>query len=230
MGQPVYCSAVMLPYGEREAWWWLHPLHMTQQYCLALWLPGFPPQAFPITISSITSPRSLSLQSTAALTVGLLHKPWTSVPSCCPFQETHVPTSICMALTRTVWFSFNLGCHRSAVSLSALNVSPLTQTIALLWGSDRASVPPPNEGRSTPTPVFPPSSFILLSFAWFYIFFSTGQVALFALSWCSACTSVSDGAFLIYPWREIYSTSTYSSAILSSGLNISCFNGKKEFN
>ena len=34
-------------------------------------------------------------------------------------------------------------------------------------------VPPPAEGRSSPTdpPVFPPSSFILLSFAWFWIFF-----------------------------------------------------------
>ena len=32
--------------------------------------------------------------------------------------------------------SFHLGCHRSVVSLSALNVSPLTQTIPLMWGSD----------------------------------------------------------------------------------------------
>ena len=39
-------------------------------------------------------------------------------------------------MARTVWFSFHLGCHRLAVSLLALNVSPLTQTIALLWGSD----------------------------------------------------------------------------------------------
>ena len=60
----------------------------------------------------------------------------------------------------------------------------------------------------------PPSSFILLSFAWFYIFFSTGQVLLSTLSGCSACTSVSEGVFLMYPWREMYSTSTYSSAIL----------------
>ena len=30
------------------------------------WLPGFPPQAFPTTVSSLTSPRSVSLQSTAA--------------------------------------------------------------------------------------------------------------------------------------------------------------------
>ena len=42
----------------------------------------------------------------------------------------------CMAVARTVWFSFHLGCHRSVVSFSALNVSPLTQTIALMWGLD----------------------------------------------------------------------------------------------
>ena len=47
------------------------------------------------------------------------------------------------------------------------------------------------------------------------VFFSTGQVLLFALSWWEhACTSVSEGVFLMYPWREMYSTSTYSSAIL----------------
>ena len=45
-------------------------------------------------------------------------------------------SGLCMAVARTVWFSFHLGCHRSAVSLSALNVSPLTQTVALMWGSD----------------------------------------------------------------------------------------------
>ena len=43
-------------------------------------------------------------------------------------------SGVCMAVARTVWFSFHLGCHRSAVSLSALNVSPLTQTIALMIG------------------------------------------------------------------------------------------------
>ena len=80
-----------------------------------------------------------------------------------------------------------------------------------------ASVPPPAEGRSSPTntSVFPPSSFVLPSFSWFYIFFSTGQVILSTPSWCSACTSVSEGVFLIYPWREMYFMSTYSSTILS---------------
>ena len=104
----------------------------------------------------------------------------------------------------------------TAVSLSALNVSPLTQTIALMWGSYPYFIPPPSEGRSSLTnnPTFPPSSFILLSFAWFYIFFCAGQVLLSALSWCSACTSVSEGVSLLYSWREMLSTSTYSSTIL----------------
>ena len=77
---------------------------------------------------------------------------------------------------------------------------------------------PAAEGRSSPTntPVFPPSSFILLIFAWVYIFLSTHQTFLSSLSWCSTCTSVSEGVFLMYPWREMYSTSTYSSAILFS--------------
>ena len=89
-----------------------------------------------------------------------------------------------------------------------------------------ASVPPPAEGRSSPTntPGFPPSSFILPSFAWVYILFSSGQELLSALSWYSGCTSVSEGVFLMYPWKEMYSTSTYFSAILFSPTFGSIFN------
>ena len=114
-----------------------------------------------------------------------------------------------MVAARTVWFSFRLGWHRSAVSLSALHVSTVTQTIAPMWGWSPASVPPPTEGRSSPTdtPLSPPSSFILPSFAWVYVLFFTGQVLLPAPSWCSACTYVSEGLFLMYLWREIDSTS-----------------------
>ena len=81
-----------------------------------------------------------------------------------------------------------------------------------------ASIPPPTEGRSSPTntPVFPPSSFILPSFSWVCIFFSTGQGLLSTLSWYPACTSVSEGVFLMHPWREMCSTSTSSSALLFS--------------
>ena len=64
-----------------------------------------------------------------------------------------------------------------------------------------ASVPSPAKGRSNPTntPIFPPSSFILPSFVWFYIFFSASQVLLSTLSWCSASTSVSEAVSLMYP-------------------------------
>ena len=81
-----------------------------------------------------------------------------------------------------------------------------------------ASIPPPTEGRSSPTntPVFPPSSFILPSFSWVCIFFSAGQGLLPTLSWHPACTSVSEGVFLMHPWREMCSTSTSSSALLFS--------------
>ena len=116
-----------------------------------------------------------------------------------------------MAAARTVCFSFPLGCHRSPVSLSALNFSPLTQTTAPLWGADPCFSSPTHQGQvqSYQHSCFPPGSLILSSFAWFCIFFSTGQVLLSVLSWRSACTSVSEGVFLMYPWREMYSTSTY---------------------
>ena len=92
-----------------------------------------------------------------------------------------------------------------------------------MWGLDSCFSSPPTKGRSCPTntAVFPPSSFVLPSFVWFYIFFSTGQVLLSTRSWCSACTSVSEGVFLMHPWREMYSMSTYSPAILFSPL--ACF-------
>ena len=74
---------------------------------------------------------------------------------------------------------------------------------------------PSAEGRSNPTntPVSPPSSFVLPSFVWFYILFSTGQLLLSTVSWCSVCTSVSEGVFLMYPWTDRYFTSTYSAIL-----------------
>ena len=91
----------------------------------------------------------------------------------------------------------------------------------------------PHQLRAGPvllTLLFFPSSFVLPSFLWLYMFFSTGQVLLSALSWCSACTSVSEGVFLMYPWREIHaisiihanSTSIYSSIKLFP-LSLPCF-------
>ena len=161
---------------------------MTQQYRLAsmaAWLPSTGishgnlhphiPSIHPSTAKHQPSPWDCS-------TI-----PKLQFPAAAPSRRPIFLSGVRMAAARTVSFSFHLGCHSSAVSLSALNVSPpLTQTIAPMWGSDPASVPPPAEGRSSPTntPVFPPSSFILPSFAWFYIFYSAGQLLLSQLVLC----------------------------------------------
>ena len=65
-------------------------------------------------------------------------------------------------------FPFHLGCHLSAVLLSALNVSPLPQIVTLMWGLDHCfSFPTRRWGKSSPTnsPVSPHYFLILSSFA-----------------------------------------------------------------
>ena len=89
--------------------------------------------------------------------------PKLQLPATVPSRGPASLSQVFMAAARTLWFSFHLGCHRSTVPLSALNVSPLTQTIAQCGDQTPASVPPPTDGRSSPinTPVFPlvPSSY-----------------------------------------------------------------------
>ena len=103
------------------------------------------------TISSSVIPFSSSLQSSPASgsfsSQFFGHTPQTPAPSCCTFQGPSSLSGVCMAAARTVWFSFHLGFHRSAVPLSALNVSPLTQTIAPLWGSDLCFSSPTHQGQ-----------------------------------------------------------------------------------
>ena len=127
------------------------------------------------------SPLSVSPQSLAALPLGLLHNPYTPAPSCYTFQGTCIPVQgrygcskdclilIPFRLPQISCFTLSLKCFSSdSDNCPDVGIGP------------PASVPPPAKGRSNPTntPVFPPSSFILLSFAWLYIFFSTGQVFL----------------------------------------------------
>ena len=56
--------------------------------------------------------------------------PKLQLPAAAPSRRPTFLPRVHMTAARTVWFSFHLGCHRSAVSLSALNVSLLTQTVA----------------------------------------------------------------------------------------------------
>ena len=149
--------------GRERLWWWLHHLRVTQQYP---WLSGFPPQEFSTTVSFLTSPQSISPVNSRPHP-GIAPQ---STNSSSQLLHLEGDLCLCLAMARTVWFSFHLGCHRSAVSLSTLNVSPLTQTIATMWGSDACSSFPTCwvQIQSYQHSHFPPSSFILLSFAWVY--------------------------------------------------------------
>ena len=128
MGQPLYCSAADAGIWRKRLWWWLHPLHMTQQYRLAsmaAWL-----SSAGISHHSLL-PHIPSLHLSA---VNRSPHP-RFAPQSLKLTRWHVSLlGLCMAAVRTVWFSFHLGFHRSPVSLSALNGSPMT--IALMWGSD----------------------------------------------------------------------------------------------
>ena len=91
VGQPLYCSASDAGvWGERGCGDGSTPYAWLSSITLLPWLPGFPPQAFPTTVSCLTSPPSVSLKSTAALTLGLLHNPSTPAPSCCIIQPVQV--------------------------------------------------------------------------------------------------------------------------------------------
>ena len=67
-----------------------------------------------------------------------------------------------------------------------------------------ALVPPPTEGRSHPTntPVSPPSSFVLPSFAWFSIFFSGGLYSFLVVGY--SCT-LSAGVLQALLCLKVYS-------------------------
>ena len=136
MGQPFYCSAANASmwgktgYGDGSGpYAWLSSIPCFHG-CLAFLHRHFPPQ------SPTSHPLNLSLHRQQQ------PYPWDhstipklQLPAAAPSRGP-MSLSGCRAVARTVWFSFHLGCHRSAVSLSDLNVSPLTQTIALLWRLD----------------------------------------------------------------------------------------------
>ena len=67
---------------------------MTQHYLLASMAAWLSSTGIPITISSLTSPGSVSLWSTAALALGLLYNPQIPAPSHCTFQGTCIPALV----------------------------------------------------------------------------------------------------------------------------------------
>ena len=163
--------------------------------CLAFLHRHFPPQ----------SPPSHPLDSSLCSQQQLL--PW----DCSTIPELQLsataPSGVCMAVARTnlILIPFRLP-QISCSTLSLKYFSSDSDNCPTNGIGHKLQFPHPPEGGPSPTytPIYPPGSFILLSFAWFYIFFSTGQVLLSAVSWCSACTSVSEVVFLIYLSVERY--------------------------
>ena len=138
MGQALYCSAADAGMcREREAVVMSPPptcdsaVSLCFYGCLAFCHRHFPPWSPP------SHPLDLFLRSQQqpshwdCSTV-----PKLQLPATAPSRRPGFLPGICKVVARTVWFSFHLCRHRSSVSLSALNVSPLTQTIALMWGLD----------------------------------------------------------------------------------------------
>ena len=110
--------------------------------CLAFLHRHFPPQSPP---SPPVDPSLHSQQQPSPW--GCSTIPKLQLPAAAPSRGPASLSRVRMAAARTVWFSFHSGCHRSAVSLSALNVSPLTQTVALMWGSDPCFSSPTHQGK-----------------------------------------------------------------------------------
>ena len=138
--------------------------------------------------------------------------PKLQLPATVPFMGHKSFSGVCTATARNLWFSLHQGFHRSAVSLSTLNFYSMIQTIAPVWVGALLHFLHRLRSKPTNTPVclfvclfvfFSPSSFIQLSFAWFYIFVSTFQVLLSAFWWCSDYSSVSEGVCLMYPWWDV---------------------------
>ena len=157
MGQPLYCSAAVAGvWGERgygdgsTHYTWLSNI------TLPPWLPSFPPQAIPITISSLTFPQSISPQSTAALTLGLLHTPQTPVLGCCTFQGTLIP----------VWSMY--GCGKDYLILIPFRPQISCVTLSLkCFSSDSDNCPHVGIGPLLQFPHPPRAGLVLLTLLFF---------------------------------------------------------------
>ena len=182
MGPPLYCSAAVpgmwgeRGYGDGSTPYADSAVSPCFHGCLAFLHRHFPPQSPP------SQPLNLFLcspQQPSPWDCSTIPKPQ---PSYFTFQGTSVPVQ------------GMYGCGKDCLILVSFRmplISCFTLSLKCFFSDSDwtpASVPSPAEGRSsrTNTPVFPGSPFVLPSFVWFYIFFSTGQVLLSSVSWYSA--------------------------------------------
>ena len=202
MGQPLYCSVADGGVGRERLWWGLYLLHVTQQYRLASitaqlsstdishhnFLPHLP-LIHLSTVNSSPCSRNIpqSLNSSSCTFLGTCIPVWGMYgrgKDCLILIPFRLPQISCFSVSLKSFSSDSDNCPN-------VGIGPLLQFPH-----------PPRAGPVLLTLLFPPGSFLLPSFAWLYIFFSSGQALLSALSWCSACTSVSEGMFLMYTGGE----------------------------
>ena len=165
MGHPLYCSAANAGMWREAMVMDPPPMHDAAvlpcfHACLAFLHRHLPPRSPP------SHPLDLSLCSQWQLS----HWDCSTVP------KLQLPAT---APSRRVWLWQGLSdchsiyCHRSAISLSPLKVFPLTQDkCPAVANGPLLQFPNPPNPVLINTSIFPPSSFILPSFALFYIFFS----------------------------------------------------------
>ena len=207
----------MLVWGERKRLWsWLHPLHVAQNYHLVSMdarlsstgishhdlLPHIP-LIHLSTVNSSPSP-------------GIAPNPQTPAPSHCAFQGTLIPVQgmygcskdclilILFRLPQITCFTLSLKCLSSdSDNCPDVGIRPLLQLPHLL-----------RAGPVLLTLLF----FCLVPLSCRVLHRSIYSFSLVTYS-CPLSAGVlhallSEGVFLLYPWREMYSMSTYSSAIL----------------
>ena len=143
--------------------------------------------------------------------------PMLQLPAAVYFRILGSLTRVHTAAARIVWFSLHSDSHRSAASLSnSLKYFPCVSNDYFNLGIwPLLQFPSPQvQVQSCSFSSFPLPSFVLLSFGSIYSFPVVRDSCL--LSGSVLRDSASEGVFLMYPWREMYCTSGYSVAILSS--------------
>ena len=137
------------------------------------------------------------------------------MPSCYAFQETSIPVQSTCGCSKDCLILIPFRLPQISCFTLSLKCSPLPQTIALCGDQTPASVPLPAEAGPVLLTLlfFPlvPSSYRVLR----------GSIDSFPLvrSSCPLSAGVlhallSEGVSLMYLWREMYPTSTSSTAIL----------------
>ena len=100
-GQPLCCSAAGAGLWEREAKGMAPPYRLSS-ITLPPRRPGFPPQAFPTTVSFRVSPRAVSPPSTADLPLDPSTIPTLQLPAAVPSKGPMSLTGVCMAVGRII--------------------------------------------------------------------------------------------------------------------------------